>query len=338
MRWQTLLKVGAVAAFAQTAGGNFSSSNFNGPVHMPHMPVNFPAAAVIASFFAVIAVIVLLVGLAFFYLGSRLQFVLFDIVLRSDTTVAPRWRYYGPATWRWMGLRFLFILIAAVCLSPIVVPAVLHFIHAMPGAGSAAQPDFGTFIGPFLAFFGALLLFLIVVGIGSVLLRSFGLPSMALEATPLGETVARVFRLIRAEPLQILLYIVMRVLLQIVGGLVIGITFVIGMLILLIPVGGVGGILWAALHHGGIGARFFMWFVIGLLAIAFVVAIFIASFMLTGVMETFFQAYALYFLGGRYPLLGEILQPTPPPSAQGFFYPPPPFNPAPPPPPEPAVS
>jgi hypothetical protein len=210
---------------------------------------------------------------------------------------------------------------------PILIPAIIAGIHAFPKDGAA--PDLASLIGPFFAFFGAIVLVAIVIGIGHLLLHDFGLPSMALEGTSLQETVTRVVRLIRAEPLQVLIFVVMKIIIQVVAGIAIGIALVICGLILLIPFGGIGGVMWAALHHGDVATRLSMWFLIALLALAYIAIMFVAVFMCGGVTGTFFQAYALYFLGGYYPLLGDILQPAvvPPP---GFYYPPLPTQPPPP--------
>ena len=326
VRWTTLLKIGLVSAFAGVGSGSFSSSNFNHPGTIPHSTMHLPAIALVASVFLILGFVFLVIWFAFFYLSSRLQFVLFDLVLRRDTTIGPIWSRFGPATWRWMGLRFLFSLAAVVLALPILIPAVIAAIHSIPKTGGA--PDLASLIGPIFAFIGTIVLVAIVVGIGHLLLHDFGLPSMALEGTSLQETVVRVFRLIRAEPVQILIFVVMKVILGIVAGIVIGIALVIGGLILLIPFGGIGGLMWAALHHGDLGARIAMWCLIALLALAYLAIMFVAVFMCGGVTGTFFQAYALYFLGGYYPLLGEILQPTPVPPT-GFYYPPFPVQPPP---------
>jgi hypothetical protein len=37
-----------------------------------------------------------------------------------------------------------------------------------------------------------------------------------------------------------------------------------------------------------------------------------------GSLLTFFQAYALYFLGGRYPILGDLLDRSTPPPAYAY--------------------
>jgi hypothetical protein len=272
-----------------------------------------------------IGVVVLIVGFAFFYLASRLQFVFFEIVLRRDTTVGPIWRRYGPATWRWIGLQILFLLIAAICVAPVLIPAVIALVHGIKAAGPDATPNIAALFGSILGFIGAIFLIVIVFGIGVLLLHDFGLPSMALEGTPLNETVSRIFRLIRAEPLDLLLYVVMKVLLRVGAGIGIFLVVFFGFLILAIPFGIVGGILWATLRHA---APAIMWIGLVPVALLFAVIALAAIFMVSGILGTFFQAYNLYFLGGRYPLLGEILQPTPPPA----YYPP--LEPIPPPAPE----
>jgi hypothetical protein len=330
LRWQTLLKIGLVAAFAGAGGSGFNYNNFNGfnpgSSHgsgtTPHWPaMHLPAIAAMASIVAIVCVVVLIIWFAFFYLASRLQFVLFDVVLRRDTTIGPIWSRYGAATWRWMGLKLLLSLASLILILPVLIPVILSFIHAFKNANG--QPNFGLLLAGFFASFAILLLVALVTGICSLLLYCFGLPSMALEGTPLHVTVTRVIRLVRAEPLQVFLFILMRIVLAIVAAICVAIPFVIGALILAIPIGGIGGVLWMTMHSGPASVKAVMWFGIVLLAVVYLVIFFAVSFMCSGVTGTFFQAYALYFLGGRYPLLGEILQPLPPQPPLPYFYPPP---------------
>ena len=326
MRWTTLFKIGLVAAFAGIGGGssfNGSSGNTGG---LPHTPIHIPSLAFALPIILFAGVFLFILWLAFFYLSSRLQFVLFDVVLRRDTTIGPIWSRFGAATWRWMALRLLFLLGAIAISLPLLVPAILSLIHAIP---KDRDTDLATLIGPFFAVFGILALLAILVGIGELLLHDFGLPSMALESTSLSETVLRVFRFLRAEPLQLCLYLVMKFIVALVAGIAIGIAFGIGALVLLIPFGGVGGIMYAMLHHGDLPLRITMWFFIALLAIGYAAVMMVAIFMSAGVFGTFFQAYALYFLGGYYPLLGDALQPTPV-APPGYYYPPMPAQPTPP--------
>lgn len=308
--WRLLLKIGAVAFFAQVGGCN---SSFHSPGHkLSGLPPAFSAAIVALAF--VIGIVALVVGFAFFYLGSRLQFVLLEVVLRSDTTVAPIWRRYGRATWHWMGLKILFFLAALVCVTPILIPVIIHFTHNFRTIfhGSSLQNPVAFFMAV-LGFIGAIFLVLIAIGIGYTLLHDFGLPSMALESTSMAETVRRVWNLLRGEPGPVALYLLMRFLLGIGGSLAAYLVLLIGALVALIPLGGAALFAWLSLRHAGFAGHVIMiaiWVVLGLVFLGLLT---IAAIMMMGCVFTFLQAYALYFLGGRYPLVGAYLDPFLPP-------------------------
>lgn len=309
------LKIAAVAFFAEIANFSFS---FGKPMHAGHgggggvSPIF--VGAVVAIVLACIAV-GLIVGLALFYLSSRLQFTLFHVVLRSETTIAPIWKRYAAATWRWMGLKILFFLAAIACVAPIFVPAVLYFIHAISLQSHGDNSHIVSFILTMFTFVVTIILFALTIAVITILLRDFAVPSMALEGTPLRETVRRVIALARAETGQVGLYVLLRICLGIAG------TFVsyllLGLLALIVgaPLGGLGFGLWATLHAAGAAARAGM---IGgwvLLALALLIVLGIGVICLFGYLFTFLQAYAIFFLGGRYPLLGQLLVEPPAPVA-----------------------
>jgi hypothetical protein len=308
--WRLALKIGAVAFFAQMGGCNSFS-------HSPGHHMNAAPPALLAGIIAFALVLILFglaIALAFFYLSSRLQFVLFEVVLRSDTTIAPIWRRYAHATWHWMGLKILYFLAALVCAAPILIPIILHFIHAMGPTfhGLAPQNPVAVFIAIF-EFISAIFFIVILIGVAYALLYDFGLPSMALESTPMSVTVQRVWGLIRDEPGPVALYVLMRFLLSIAGSLAVDFILVAGAIIALIPFGGVGLIAWLSLRHAGFAGYAIMiaiWVVLGLVLLALLA---LAAVMLFGYVFTFLQAYALYFLGGRYPLVGAYLDPFLPP-------------------------
>jgi len=327
--WRLLLKIGAVAFFAQINGCNFSGS-YPGRGHMPGVSPAIAASMLTIAF--IVGGVALLVTLAFFYLSSRLQFVLFEVVLRRDTTVAPIWRRYGRATWHWIGLKLAFFAVALLCVAPVLIPVGLRFYHATRNMNASvaegASPHLAAFFLSILGFIGAIFLILFVIGILYILLHDFGLPSMALEGTPLTETVRRVVDLTRAEPGQVLLYIFMRLVLGFAGAIVFEFALVFGLLIALVPLGGIAAILWVALHHAGFVGYAFMvvgWVILGII---FLVLLIVACIMGSGYLYTFLQAYALYFLGGRYPLVGGYLEPLLPqpvyayPGVPQGYYPP----------------
>jgi hypothetical protein len=305
------LKIAAVAFFAEMANFSFSAAR---PSHSGHGGGVSPLAlgAIIAIVLACVA-IGLVVGAVLFYLSSRLQFTLFHIVLRSETTVAPIWRRYAAATWRWMGLKLLFFLCAIACVAPIFIPAVLYFIHAISLQSHGDNSHIVGFILTMFAFVAVVILFAITVAVVTILLRDFAVPSMALEGTPLRETVRRVVALTRAETGQVALYVLLRVCLGIAGTFVSYLLLGVLALIVGAPLGGLGFGLWATLHAAGTAARAGMISGWVLLALALVTALAVGVICLFGYLFTFLQAYAIFFLGGRYPLMGELLVEPPAP-------------------------
>ena len=305
------LKIAAIAFFAEITSFSFSGSR---PMHAGHGGHASPIAigAIIALVIAGLAV-GLIVAFALFYLSSRLQFTLFHIVLRSETTVAPIWRRYAAATWRWMGLKLLFFLCAFAFITPIAIPAVFSLIHNINLLSSGDRSHLVGFVFTMFSLVAAVIFFALAVAVITILLRDFAVPSMALEGTPLRETIRRVASLARAETGQVTLYVLLRVCLGIAGTFVA--YMLLGVLALIVgaPLGGLGFGLWKELHLAGSGAHAGMiagWVV---LALALFAALAVGIISLFGYLFTFLQAYAIFFLGGRYPLMAQLLTPPPAP-------------------------
>jgi hypothetical protein len=307
-------KIAAVAFFAEMLSGSFSFSRpFNAAHGAGGAGASHALTATILGIILVAAVVGLLLGLVFFYLSSRLQFTIFHIVLRSETTVAPVWRRYGAATWRWMGLKVLLFLCAFACLAPILVPGIFYFIYAITLQSHGDQSHIVGLILTGVCFVVLFILCVLALAIASILLRDFGLPSMALEGTPLRETVRRVIALTRAETGQVALYVLLRFCLVVAGSFVAELLIAILAIVVGAPLGGLGFGLWATLHAAGTAARAGMvggWVILGL---ALVAALAVAVISLFGYLFTFMQAYAIFFLSGRYPLMGQLLTEPPAP-------------------------
>lgn len=315
---QLFFKIAAVAFFAELAHFGFSGSS---PINTSHSGGGH-APIITAALVAVILTCVavgLVVGLVFFYLSSRLQFTLFHIVLRSETYVAPIWRRYAAATWRWMGLKLLFLLAALACATPIFIPAILYFIRGISLQSHGDNSHIVSFILSIIAFVMTVILFALTVAVVTILLRDFAVPSMALEGTPLSETVRRVVALTRAETGQVALYVLLRVCLGIAGTFVS--YFFLGVLALIVgaPLGGVGFGLWRGLHLAGPGAHAGMIAGWVLLALALVAILAVGAICIFGYLFTFLQAYAIFFLGGRYPLMGQLLVEPPAPVSPAAY-------------------
>ena len=319
--WRTVLKIGLVA-FCANLGSGFNGNFRNSHMHnLPGMTPEFAGTMVLVVI--VMALFSLALSALFFYLASRFQFVMFEIVLRSDTKVAPIWNRYGAATWRWIGLKLLFLLCALVLLLPILIPLGITIFHLVKDPDF--HPHFWPILKMFLGFILAFLAFGLVISAAYRLLYDFGLPSMALEGTPLSETVRRVFRLIAAEPGPVFLYLLIYFLLGIVIAIAYLIALALTIVIALIPLGALGAGLWFGLHNAGVLGYVIIGVGAAILGVILLAVIIVAILIMLAYIVTFKQAFALYFLGGRYPLLGSYLEPQPPtPIYEQPIYPPPP--------------
>jgi len=341
-RLGTFLKIAAVAFFAEMGGG--FSFNIPGRSHAMHpLPPSF--LAFFLAFAVLLAFVSLVIGLILFYIGSRLQLVLLELVATRYKFVAPLWRKYGSRTWRWIGLRLLLIFCMLLLLLPFIITAVVYFIHhaqAMSSlnAGNPFAALVGLHFAQILLFIAVAFIVLLVLSAIYMLVRDFALPFLALEDLGISHSLECLRALFAAEPGQFILYIVLRMVLGIVFTIAAEIAVFLVLLISLIPPGIVGVILWLSLRHAGTAGTILLVASAifgGLLYLGWAICM-VLAFM--GSLLTFFQAYALYFLGGRYPLLGDLLdRSTPPPAyaAVSSFPPPPPPHqppqPEPPPPP-----
>ena len=327
-RFATFLKIAAVAFFAEMSGG----FNFNLPSHSNGLHGLSPA--LIAPFMAiavVIGLIVLVIELILFYIGSRLQLVLIELVATRYPLVGPLWRKYGVRTWRWIGLKLLAFLVVLILALPIAIPIVLYFIHHGMNFFSGNSPFFGLHIAQILLLIAAILIVAMVLGALYMLVRDLALPYLALEDLSISQSLERLRALIAAEPGQVILFVILRIILGFVFGVVAYIAIVLILLLSLIPPGIIGVILWFALHNAGTAGTVAL---IGCAVVGAIVYLCWAVCVVIGFMGsvlTFTQAYALYFLGGRYPLLGELLERSTPQPAYAYAtaFPPTPTQPPP---------
>ncbi len=176
----------------------------------------------------------------------------------------------------------------------------------MPSGG---QPPSAPFFSHIVLFIGAIFLVVLVVGSAYLLLRDLALPFLALENLSISDTLGRLRSVVTAAPGEIALYLLLRFVLGLVAAIGAEILIFLILLVSLMPFAVIGGVLWLALHHAGtVGAA-------ALIASAIIGGIVLLAWMacvcigLVGTVFVFTQSYALYFLGGRYPLLGNVLEP-----------------------------
>ena len=332
-QWNTFLKLTAVAFFAEIGSGSFS---FGSPGQHSHMPGISPAIrATIVALLLGISLVVLIVGLVLLYVSSRLQLVLVEAVATGQTTIAPLWRRYSRLTWRWLGLKLLFFLLFGAALLALFAPFILSMIKNAPSGG---RPPSAAFVSHIFLFISAILLVVLILVAAYILLRDFALPFLAFEDLPITEALGRLRAVIAANPGEIALYLLLRFLLGLVAAIAAEILIALVLVVSLIPFALIGGVLWLTLHHAGsvgMAALISSAIVGGLVLLLWMASVGIG---LLGTVFVFTQSYALYFLGGRYPLLGNLLEPPqlpypappqPPPAPNAEGGPPLPMDPSP---------
>ena len=298
-----LLKICLVALGAQL-GGNIGGKFGNQSGH---------TSAALLPLLLMIGVLSFAFGVTLMYVASRLQFVLFDIVLLRDDRVGPAWRRHGIHTWRWLGVRIAFGAALLLALSPLCVPLVPGLIHLF--RSPAFQTATGGHAFNFAAFRAAALLLLEALAVVLVFVALFrlfttlALPGLALENLSFGAVFKRAWLLVSADPPAMLAYTFVQPLLLFALGTLVLFCWVLAVGIPALPVGLVLVHLWRA-SHAGVGGMVLMGIAGGLGAIVLLLWAVLTYLLLAGTLLVFAQAYNLYFLGGRYPLLGQYLEPA----------------------------
>jgi hypothetical protein len=274
------------------------------PAHT-HRPISLELfTGIFEVFFSVVM-------LVFFYIGARLEFVLFDIVLLKEKFVAPSWRRHAPHTWRWIGCKLILSLfLGVICALPLYFALRGLFQNmVLLTPGQPPSPDFIRTIFLFYAIIGTPIAFAVLC---SSLLTNFVLPSIALENTTVREGLDRFYALCTAEPGAMAAFFVFKILLAIAGGIAMEAVILLIEVLVAIPfvlIAVLGSLLLRSVGEAGQ-----LLTVTGgiVLLVLFAACLTYSMILIMGCLHVFFQAYALYFLGGRYPTLGDLLEPPVP--------------------------
>ena len=322
------LKLGFVALLAEMGGQFFMPPLGGGGGFRPnsgsqHFAASAGLTAAELSILLVAAVAALVVWLLLFYFGSRMQLVLMDLVATRTTLVSPAWQRTAPRTWRWIGLKFVCSLVSFAALGALLAGPIFLFVRSMPSNDS--QPAAAVAVGGIIAFVATVIVAVFVMMALMWLLRDLVLPFVLFQDASFGDALSRTSQILRIEPGAVFFYLFMKFVIYLAAGIIAEICILITVLICAIPTGAIGAALWFALRHTGPGGTLVMYIGFGLLGAIFLAALIVSVVCVVGATMVFYQAYALYFIGGRIPEVGELLDPTPP---QYVPMPPPPFAPA----------
>jgi hypothetical protein len=313
-QWARLALVGFLAGELPSGGCN---SNFQIPQHTSGSDRFLGAAFPVANplLYAGLIVLLIVLGLVlwvlFIYVNSVMRFVLFDSVVTKECRIRRGWnRWQGPGVryFLWQILVFLAFLVGLTIL--VGIPAA--FALAVGWLKQPSQHLVPLILGGMILFF-LLLAFIVFSLVLHVFTKDFVVPQMALENISAIEGWRRLWPLLKREKGGYAGYAGMKIVMAIGAAVVVGIVAGIAILVLLIPVGGLGVV--AVLAGKAAGLHWNLYTItLAVVVGSFALAAIIYVFSLISVPAiVFFPAYSIHFFASRYAPLDALLHPAPPP-------------------------
>jgi len=307
-QWLRLAMVGLLAGEMGTAGCTFHVPSDFRSSESRHLlaPDMFGEHALLLMVVIATAVLLLLtLWLIFLYISSRMRFVLFDSIVARNCRVRQYWRQRGEPAFRYFVWQILFSIGALLALTVVIAPPLII------GAAAGWFGNPGEHLAPLIlggiAVVLMIIALIIVLGLIHVLTKDFVVPQMALERATVLEGWKRLWAMMMAEKGGYLAYAGMKIVLTIATGIVTAIVGLIIVLLLLIPVGGIGVIAVFAGHAAGL-----TWspVTIALAVVAGGIVVLAVIFLLSMIsvpLIVFFPAYSVHFFAGRYPPMSHAL-------------------------------
>jgi len=314
-QWSRLALVGLCAGELSSGGGCSNNINFpttNVPQHRAYLALPTYDTALIVPLVIVMLIAIPLLWLLFLYISSHMRFVLFDSVIAKDCSIRRMWRARtGPAL-QYFVWQIVFSLITLGGVVVILgVPALFAFLLGWFTAPREHLP--GLILGGLLVFFIFAAAMLLVIFV-HVFTKDFVVPLMALENLSAFDGWTKLLAMLKAEKGRYAGYAGMKVVMALGAAIVIGIAALIVILMLLIPVGGLGVVSVLLGHAAGLTWNVFtitLAVVAGCITLAGI--LYLVS-LISAPVIVFFPAYAIYFFSARYPLLANLIYPPPPPA------------------------
>ncbi len=289
---------------SQSGGGNSQFANVDWPGQFARH----------AGLYITLIVLCVLIGLGlvilFTYIGSVMRFVLFDSIIARECHVRQGWRRRKREGFRLFLWQICLMLISlATVLIVLGVPAICAW---KLGWFSDAR---GHVVALVLAGASVLFLFLLALiafAVIHVMTKDFVVPQMALEEIGAVEGWRRLLPMMQSEKAGYAAYIGMKILLAIGAAILFGIITLIGMFLLLLPIGGVAVV--AVLIGAAAGltwtvSTITLAVIFGVIALA---ALIFVALLISVPQVVFFPAYSIYFFAPRFPPLAAILSPQQP--------------------------
>jgi hypothetical protein len=314
-QWTRLAVVGLLAGEMGSGGCNVPS-NFNWPQqpgssrHFLEQGLPNIDPAILGGLIATLVVIGLVFVIVMMYVSSVMRFILFDSVLAKQCHIWQGWkRRQGPG-WRYFLWQLGYLL--AVLASLVVLLGIPAGIAFASGWFTApGEHVLGLVLSGIVEFF-LLFFFFVIAALVHVLTKDFVVPQMALEGIGAIDGWRRLWPMLQAEKGGYSVYILMKIVLAIGAGIVVGLASLILGLIVAIPTVALGIIAVLTGKTAGLTWNAFTITVAIVVGCVLCAAFFYMVSLIAVPAIVFFPAYAIYFFAARYQALSLVLYPPPP--------------------------
>ncbi len=317
-KWETFLKLVAVATISEGFVVNFK---FWVPDTLPFDVdwTRFKSFLLAAEFLPVTilgGLAVFLIGIYFFLLVTRLRFGFIHCLIHQTREIRSASKLYSEESERFFTASILVWLAFMVA---VVLLVVLFFVAAYtvfqtPTPEGMLDP--GHFLILFFPCAGITLGVILAVCMAQIVLNDFILPHMAIEAAPFSKAWAAVRTRIAANKETFLSFFILRIGMPLVAGIVLGfVAWVVGLIVFAVL--GMSAAGFNAMLDGTSDARAYALIAVRLLFIVLGLGAGSAiAITVGGPIGVFMRSYALYFYGGHFKALGNLLEPSAPPIAK----------------------
>lgn len=319
-RWQRWVRLAVVCLITGefAGGGGGFSGNFNLPAHHPRGDNGWLAnptvewSKVLPWLPWIVAGVALLLILIFLwiYAASVYRFVLFDSVLRDRCELKGSWGLWEPR-----GRRYFYwcLAIFAVFMTgyALLVGAPL-FIAWRAGLFHHPGQHLAALIIGGVVLFLILLVFFVLGAMVSLFAKDFCVPIMAMENVGVLDAWRRLLPMLAAEKMAFAGYVLMKIVLALGSAIIFGIITFLSLIILLIPLGIAGVIIFFGGKAMGLTLNAATLSILVVLGGIILTGIFYLIALISTPPMVFFQSYVLHFLGSRYDTLGAMVFPPPP--------------------------
>jgi len=310
-QWETFLKLAIVATISE---GFLVSFKF-------WVPNTFPFEVDTAAWKSFLLkpefllVTVLVAGIYCYLIVIRLRFSFFHSLIHQTTEFRTASRLYSLEADRFFTACMLVWLGFLVALALLVVLFVLAVYTVVGTPTAAGKLDPGNFLIMFFPCIGLAFALILAVCAAKVVLNDFILPHMAIEGASFRKAWADVRIRIAANRETFISYFVLRMTMLLIASLVLGfLAWVLGLIVFgILSVSATG---FNSMLDGTEDVRVYL--LIGARLIFIVLgmgagSVIAASF--GGPICVFLRTYALFYYGGHYKALGNLLEPSTPQSA-----------------------